>query len=81
MRLEDVEGIVGLPPGDYRDDDHKSRGVSPWQYMGIVDVLHDPQIDSFETPVTWCSKQYGILVYFNEKGEVYDKTLCEPLKP
>ncbi len=73
--------VPGLPPGDYRDDDHIARGVSPWQYMGIVDVLHDPQIDSFETPVTWCSNQYGILVYLNEKGEVYDKTLCEPLKP
>jgi hypothetical protein len=81
MRLEDVERIIGMPPGDYRDDDGKARAASPWQYMGYVDVLHDLHIDSFETSVDWCSNQYGIIVWLNERGEVYDKGLCEPLKP
>jgi hypothetical protein len=80
MRLEQIEAVIGLSPGDYRDDGRKARSVSPMADMRYVDELYSIGSDGWEETVDWAGNEYGIILYFDSQGVLYNKALLIPMK-
>jgi hypothetical protein len=81
MGLEEIEDLIGLPPGDYRDDAEKASGISPWGSLGISDATFFASED-WRKSVSWIGKDYAITLFLNDAGSIVeDKQLCTPLTP
>jgi hypothetical protein len=81
MRLAEVESLIGLPPGDYRDDAEKASGISPFQTRGIIDTTWMASED-WRATADWIAQDYAITVFLDGSGSIVeDKQLCAPLGP
>jgi len=80
MHREEVESAIGLPPGDYRDREHKPGGRS---YTEWSEEAGNEEFVAGATAgrVQWEGNAYSITTGFDESGVVAWKTLWKHVPP
>ena len=80
MGREAVQAAIGLPPGDYRDGDHRpgGRSYTEWsEEAGQVDFVDTETAGRLH----WEGDTYSIVAGFDEAGVVTWKTLWRHVPP
>jgi hypothetical protein len=97
MSLEEVEGIIGLPPGDYyprrrgvggfsaaitRSVERQAKGIS-WTEIPVSWRYreHDPHVPGQGCVKRWQGEFYDIAVAFDESGQVVAWKFFEVVEP
>jgi hypothetical protein len=80
MRREEVQAVIGLPPGDYRDGEHSPGGHSYTEWS------EEAGAEEFGAGATagrlqWEGNGHSIVAGFNEAGVVTWKTLWKHVPP
>jgi hypothetical protein len=80
MRREEVQAAVGLPPGDYRDGEHRPGGHS---YTEWSEEAGSEEFGAGKTAgrLEWEGNGYSIVAGFDEAGRVTWKTLWQHVPP